>query len=197
MCGGLYLLNNSNFCNTLLSVFVSGLASQSSSEDEPFWAGRGFSLSPRSFKFNLDEYSNWGWEARARPERGRVRPAWASQLGRVYLGHSLKLDQWNLWNIQRLLHNTRPSQPHSLARVARGRGSLALCHRGWPLAPGGSGYASLCGYAGVCRGMPVCITCKVDRTGPASIPRRTEASISREAASALPLAIARTQPTLP
>ena len=60
MCGGLYLLNISNFCNTLLSVFVSGLASQSSSEDEPFWAGRGFSLSPRSFKFNLDEYSNWG-----------------------------------------------------------------------------------------------------------------------------------------
>ncbi len=111
----------------------------------------GASLSPRSFKFNLDEYSNWGWEARARPERGRVRPASASQLGRVYLGHSLKLDQWNLWNIQRLLHNTRPSQPHSLARVARGRGSLALCHRGWPLAPGGSGYASLCGYAGVCQ----------------------------------------------
>ena len=28
------------------------------------------------------------------------------KLGWVYLGPSLKLDQWNLWNIQRLVHNT-------------------------------------------------------------------------------------------
>ena len=41
------------------------------------------------------------------------------KLGWVYLGPSLKLDQWNLWNIQRLVHNTGPGMGAVASALAR------------------------------------------------------------------------------